>query len=87
MENQCSVSGKVERQGYMLEIIIIPIAIADNIFCYWDMMSLDRRLHTNFRAMDVESKYCTHLIYGSLVQIGANGLEELNAHNPHCKYL
>lgn len=53
-----------------------------NIFCYWDGQSLIRKHRSNFLSWDVNTKLCTHLIYGSSLGLDPAGSGVVMFNNP-----
>ncbi|KAH8416242.1 hypothetical protein KR222_011823, partial [Zaprionus bogoriensis] len=58
--------------------IIITSCSADNIFCYWDTKSTQRQSRSAFHTWNINTDFCTHLIYGSFVDLDSKGSGELN---------
>ncbi|KAL7735678.1 hypothetical protein ACLKA6_002556 [Drosophila palustris] len=53
-----------------------------NIFCYWDGQSVNRKHRNNFQSWDVNTKLCTHLIYGSSLGLDPTGSGEVKFNHP-----
>ncbi|XP_034479845.1 chitinase-like protein 3 [Drosophila innubila] len=70
---------------FLLELLLLFANAAEpeyNIFCYWDGQSINRKHRSNFQSWDVNTKLCTHLIYGSSLGLDPAGSGEVKLNRP-----